>query len=397
VSNEGMRPDIHKKKILGFLALAAFGLFLAPFVAVQIQERIFRHRAEQLLADMRLLMLHKANLAEMQRVFKRWNPDSGSCSDLDCWLETNLSYSSFADVDYCQEDFSWRELWLRIFRIYHGRLARVHAHAQVVHGVVWAIVFQIEIENFSHPNDAYDFYCRKSHQGGMLSGLAASVSHFSIQSDWRGLTLHSNYVIEEGYPQSSHPHTPDVYVDFGPRADPEDIARLASFDFSCLSSLVPCRKPADLMPEAAAQFAKEEPQLAQARVNHVCGTDIVSLMARDAGRAGIVEVTDNHTVRLRDWGVVPRSTVRMAQDFEPASDWKTGETHELLILDAATDLPAASLPSEMRPGNRFIMLAKSGFHYRWAETESCGIVPLNPANLELVQRAIAGSLPPTKH
>ena len=74
-AKKNMKPFSRKKKILGFVALAVLVLLLAPFVAVQIQERIFRHRAEQLLADMRSLMMHKASLAEIQAVFRRRNPD----------------------------------------------------------------------------------------------------------------------------------------------------------------------------------------------------------------------------------------------------------------------------------------------------------------------------------
>jgi hypothetical protein len=66
--------------MLAFIAIAVLGLLIAPFVAVQIQERIFRHRAEQLLADMRSLMLHKANLKETQAICNRWTAGGDPCS-----------------------------------------------------------------------------------------------------------------------------------------------------------------------------------------------------------------------------------------------------------------------------------------------------------------------------
>ena len=122
---------------------------------------------------------------------------------------------------------------------------------------------------------------KEMHQQYILSAAAASTPGFSIPAEWHGLTLHPNYVIAEGYPPARNlRRTPNVYAVFGPHADPADIARLTAFDLSCLTSLMPCRKSRDIMPEAAAQYAKEEPPLAQARKDHVCGPDIVALMAR---------------------------------------------------------------------------------------------------------------------
>jgi hypothetical protein len=385
-----MKPLRRKRKLLWLLALAVLGLLLAPFVAVQVQERIFRHRAERLLADMRGLMVHKANLAEIQAVFKRWNPNGDPCSGKWCSFQTDLQYRNFPDSDG-MEAWDWRELWPHLFRMFGGRLAFVRAQAAVQDGVVLDISFQIDMETFS-TRDVNE-YARIGHPGNILSGQAATVRRFSIRNDWRGLSLHSNYVINEGYPQSWHPRTPDVYVEFGPHADPADTERLGSFDLSCLTRLVACRKPGDIMPEAAAQFTREAPQLAQARKEQVCSPDVVALMAREAGRAGVVEMTGSHTGHLGYWGAGPILTVRLIQDFEPASDWKTGESHELLILDANTDRPVTNLPPEVYPGNQFILLAESGFHYRWVETYRCGILPLYPANLELVQQATAGNLP----
>ena len=63
-----MKALTRRKKILGFVGLAVLALLLAPFVAVQIQERIFRHRAEQLLADMRGLMIFKEIARNTSRV-----------------------------------------------------------------------------------------------------------------------------------------------------------------------------------------------------------------------------------------------------------------------------------------------------------------------------------------
>ena len=143
-----------KKKFWGGVALAVLGLLLAPFAIVQIQERVFRHQAEQLLADMRLLMMHKADLPEIRSVLKRWHHFEPWCDENDCWLQSDISYGSFfhflayhptSEIPFWEE---WDPpmAWLLPFRMYGGRRAHARAYARVMHGAVWAIVFQLDLE-----------------------------------------------------------------------------------------------------------------------------------------------------------------------------------------------------------------------------------------------------------
>jgi hypothetical protein len=96
------------------------------------------------------------------------------------------------------------------------------------------------------------------------------------------------------------------------------------------------------MPEAAAQFAKEEPQLAQVRKDHVCGADIVGLMARDADYAGVVEMTGSGTEHIGDQDDVPVPTVRLIQDFKPATRVFVGAVREPPLPPKTLD-PTTSL------------------------------------------------------
>jgi len=387
VSNKCMRLLSRKRKVLWFLALAVLALFLAPFVAVQIQERIFRHRAEQLLTDMRSLMLRKANLAEIQAVFRRWNPTGdprgNPCRDQNCILEdfSSRRFSWVSRGDPNSQKTDWWELWMSLYRIYGGRDDYVIARGTVER---WgpSIWYAVGAESSWDPAEG-------THD---LVGEAISGSRVSIQNAWQGLTLHANYVLGKVYHGGLH--RPSVmYAHFGQNADPADIARLTKFDLSCLTRWLACREPDDLMPEAAAQFAREEPHLAQARKDHICTPYIVALMASNAGYAGIVEVTGFRTVQPIGQGDGPIATVRGIENFNPVGEWKTGESRDLVILDTNTNRIVPSLPPEVHPGNRLIILADTEYG---TTTERCGIVPLNPANLELVQRTIAGDLPPPK-
>jgi hypothetical protein len=369
-------------------------ILLAPFVAVHVQEMIFRYRAEHLLADVRSLVVHNADLAEIHAVFKRWDPKGHPCTEDGCTLEGDSWRSSFytdhiVDPDGAPTD--WQELWLPpLFRTYGGRISHVAATVAVVRGTIRIISYEVSLET-SPGQRIGDYYARNQLSGGAVSGLP-----FSLQDDWQGLNLHPTYVIGG---VDLNPWCPtwagSVYVGFSQNAGDADMRRLMSFDLSCLTRWRPCRKPVDLMPEAAAQHAKEEFQLAQVRNRHVCGPDIIGLMARDAWYAGIVEVKEGHTEVDIDGEKVSIPTVRMIENFRPDNDWGAGEKRDLEIYDVNTDHDVTNLPAEVHSGNRVIVLAQAGKHHR-VRAELCGIVPLNPANLELVRQAIAGNLPSAK-
>jgi len=395
VSNKGMRPLSGKQK-----TLVVIGILLAPFVAIHIQEMIFRHRAEQLLADMRSLMMRKANLAEVQGVFNRWNHSDYRCPGSDCWLEVYLTNITW-EVDSHDFAGNLRKAWSYLFTMLGGRRASVRVLAVGANGVVWLIRYVVEMETSAGQD------VKEGDIGGTLSGEAAYTARFYIFDDWRGLTLHSNYLIDEATTSRNwNPHrAANVYAVFGPDADAADIARLMNFDLTCLTRWMPCREPRDLMPEAVAQEAKEELRLVPARKDHVCGPDIVGLMARDALYAVVIEVVGNGTEHLTGRGQIPTVTVRVIENLEPAGLLKSGEPaghseigqiFNLEILDANTDRIATSLPPDLHPSNQYILLAESGEGYRAIRAERCGIVPLNPANLELVKQAIAGNRPAAK-
>ena len=86
------------------------------------------------------------------------------------------------------------------------------------------------------------------------------------------------------------------------------------------------------MPEAVAQHAKEELQLAQARKNHVCGPIITALMARDALYAGVVEVMGSHEELRLNEGQINIPNVRLIENFDKGGHWKIGENRDLEIM-----------------------------------------------------------------
>lgn len=368
------------------------GILLAPFGAVHLQERIFRYRAGHLLSDMRFLVGHQANLPEIQAVFKHWDPHA--CSEQGCTIEgdswrTSFSVNRVVNSEDAASD--WHPIWLPpLFRTYGGRIAHVEASAGIVGGTMRVISFEVNME-ISPSHGVSDY-----HAGNHLSGSAYSGYPFSIRDDWQGLTLHPSYVIGGANLEAWYPWwATSAYVAFAPHVEGGDVKRLMSFDLSCLTRWRPCREPIDLMPEAVAQHAKEELQLAQARKNHVCGPIITALMARDALYAGVVEVMGSHEELRLNEGQINIPNVRLIENFDKGGHWKIGENRDLEIYDVNTNRDITDPPPEVHTGNRLIVLAESEKHHP-VLAERCGILPLNPANLELVRQAVAGNLPSTK-
>lgn len=385
-NNEGMCPLNRKQKILGLLALAVVVILLAPFVAVQVQERIFRHRAERLLADMRSLMMHKGGAEEMRAMFERWSPYNTGCTGQNCWFHKDLEYGHFSEM-YDLDLMNESNRWLRLFRFFGGHPAYVHAHAETSFGAR-IMSFEMETERSSAR------FSPESIEQNILRARASIVGGFDIENTWDGLTLHPSYLLHVRSPRPGNMRYPTVSAVFGPNADPADIARLTSFDFSCLTRWTRCREPGDPMPVAAAQFEREEPQIERVLKDHVCGPEVISLMARNAEYAGVVQVIEVDTPEDADDLIFP--DLRIIHTFTPSRKWKIGDTGALSIVDENFHRVNGKLPPEVRVGNRFIILAATEWSHTLLFADPCGIVPLNPANLDLVQHAIAGNPPPAK-
>ncbi len=196
-----MRPLDRKQKVLRFIALAALGLLLAPFVAVQVQERIFRHRAERLLADMRSLMLRKATMAEIEAVFKRWNPHGDPCfgelgyfyghprSGQGCNLAADSWSPSFDKNPEGAENY-WSGLWRLLFVIGGGRDAHIRAYAIVEGGDVKSLWFRVDVDLSLAHIDGYRL-------PATLSGSVVTIPRFSVSD-----------VLARFDPPSELPHGP---------------------------------------------------------------------------------------------------------------------------------------------------------------------------------------------
>src|SRR6185369_5315466 len=80
-------------RIVLFTGGVALSLVLLAFLAVQIQQRMLRWRAERLLADMHQIRLYQSTWADAQRLMHRWGAwghYDGSCTAASCTYKIEL-------------------------------------------------------------------------------------------------------------------------------------------------------------------------------------------------------------------------------------------------------------------------------------------------------------------
>ena len=112
--------------------------------------------------------------------------------------------------------------------------------------------------------------------------------------------LHPEYIFNqfEGYPAFDTvpiPYVSEMTAAVTPYADPAVVRHLESFNFSCITRWFSCRKAADLMPTAWAEYQQDKPRALAAANQLKCTPEKVEAQAGNAEMAGVVEFTGNRT------------------------------------------------------------------------------------------------------
>ena len=208
---------------VGVLVLVAG---LAAFV--QVQQHLLRWRAERLLADIREIQMGKSTWADAQRLMDRWGKwggYQGSCTSERCEYHIRLK-------DILQEkDRSSYGYLLHPYYLLGGRFATVGARIQVKNGAIWTKSFYAEVFSPAPiPFFGDGDYFLIGETGGPNSELDTDKDLDVFLPICTGCKM--------------------IDVEFSPFADSESVNRLLDFRLSCLTSVLVCRQPSDLMPAA---------------------------------------------------------------------------------------------------------------------------------------------------
>jgi hypothetical protein len=275
VSNPIVTRPLRKVLLIGGVGVFAVLLFL--LVASQVEQRIFRGRAELLLSQMQSLELRKTPWPEAQRQLKRWAAESrfdNQCNGFECSEEITLTEPVyrfvsqsliFVDLDdylrwrlklsYDQGPFvCMASGLLRGYMVMGGRPAKVTATFGMRDGVVWSKGFTVNIETYWHniPGlyaGSWGEFTLISHVGSVTQFDSSSPGYADPQ-----LRPHPSYIIRR---QAGCCFFNEGYVHFTPYADPGDIQRLMQLNLSCLTRTHPCVDQIDIMPAAWKQYLAE--------------------------------------------------------------------------------------------------------------------------------------------
>jgi hypothetical protein len=265
------------RKYLLFSAVGAGVVLFLIFLASQVEQRLFRSRAELLLSQVQSLELRKTPWPEAQNQLKRWAEKSkfnDECNEIECSIEITLfepvygfAYRSliFAHLDdylrwrlklsYSEGPFVRMEsVFFHGYMLMGGRPARITANVGMRNGIVWSKGFSVDIQTYWHITPASDTN-RWLDFGLIANTRSVPQLDFSGQN-WVDpqLTLHPNYLISR---PGGCDNCVEGYVHFTPYADPVDIHRLMQLNLSCLTQLRPCLDQSDIMPAAWKQYLAE--------------------------------------------------------------------------------------------------------------------------------------------
>ncbi len=235
----------HPRKIARLVragALGIFVVFLFAIVLTQIEQHLLRRRAENLLADVRSLEIHRATLSDVQKLKRKWGHLAhyeGNCTEHACTLEILWNDFYFRNADL----FSRFDV-LHFFLLAGARPEQIKARVTVDNGVASGKGFYVVVE-------AIGDWAQGRWWDYPLMGNAYSLSSF--EGNYRPPANHPNYIV--GRPGGCDGPCREVHFIFSPSADSATVNRLMQIDLSCLTRWIhPCHTEGDIMPSAWAQY-----------------------------------------------------------------------------------------------------------------------------------------------
>ena len=248
------------------LAVALALVVVALFSAIQIEQHMFRQRAERLLADALALTPEKSSFDDMQPFMGRWSrseSDGGSCNAEQC------DYS--VDVDDAIRKVAvfgtarvgpWAERGMSpVVAFFHAKMPIMQVEVREDHGFVRRVSASVETyvpkgygppwRGGGSPPDGYVPYSSGEYE---LIARVTQLPRGPVTS-FRDLpNPHPTYQV---YAPSACTICIALETEYTTEALPEDKERMSAINMACLTQWAPCTTERDMMPKAWEEYAAE--------------------------------------------------------------------------------------------------------------------------------------------
>jgi hypothetical protein len=234
------------------ILLTALAVILLGTGLIQLQQRVLRHRAEQLLSDMHQIRLHQSTWQDAQKLMYRWGQwghYEGQCTETGCRYRIILEDVVWMLGGRASERVMSPLRSLHAFDIYRwlgGRPTRIEVQFIVQDGTIWRTSITMMLE--APPRKMFDGYpyeimvrtksqqaLRGSEDGGRVLGSEDELAQHPYYKAGRpgGCTM----CLLAGVTYSTLTPQPEIN-------------RLTDFDLSCITRWNACLQPRDLLPAA---------------------------------------------------------------------------------------------------------------------------------------------------
>lgn len=387
------------RRLLVFSALGLCPLLLLAFLASQMEQRLFRQKAELLLSELQSLELRKTPWIDAQTRLQHWGNrlelgtpcDPRGCSARIELIEPVLDFVSRRNLfDKLDDYFRWRlklsydvgpfsrieNSLLEAYLRFGGRPAKITATIGMRDGVVWSKGVDIRIETYGHPAG----WSGTDRLGFTLIASSSSRPRFDYYNGQRidpQLALHPNYTI--GRPGGCTICVAG-WANFTPYAESSDVHRLMQFDLSCLTRWHPCVSQSEIMPAAWAQYLADRPRVEAAWSQPDCSLSELRLLGRDSINIYVAEV-----ISYRKIGDSQQIADLLVLQQMKGSERSADETLEVPVSQLV-----ASSSTNPRVGARIVLFEGFGppEYLRTAPEFTCAGTAATNTNLDLIRQGI---------
>jgi len=352
-------------RVVRLAGVVVVSLVLITFLAVQIQQRTLRWRAERLSADMHQIRLYQSTWADAQRLMHRWGAwghYDGSCTAESCTYRISMNDLAFYDPQIPRH--AWVD-WLLLhdrFNLYYwfgGRPAGFEASFTVRDGTIWressGVGVVVARRRMRRGND---FDKTLFVGAGSLQRLHRTIKDwFILLGRDEQLAQHPYYRV--GRPDGCKINCQEAVVHYSTHTPPAEIERLTSYDFSCFTRFNACAEIEDVLPAAKEWHLYKEdesnPAVPKPSPLPKIPCDIpVWALARDARYVLAVEALSTKIEKGPEFDR-EMAKVRVVTSLKEPAPWLPGAIVSAYPFDGIHRPPPIGEAEHLVPGKRFIV------------------------------------------